>query len=211
MTERSVASWNVMIVGLGNNGHGTEAVELFYLMEREGVLMDDLTLLGVLTACTHAGLVDKGLSIFDRMMIDCRIAPKVEHYGCVVDLLSRAGRLHEARDIIEAMPMKPTSTLWGSFLAACRNHRSVDLAELSVKRLAELGADDSGVYILMSNIYADEGMWDHVSRIRRFMRERGMKKASGRSVIEVDGGVYEFVNGDSSHPLKLTVLHITPN
>ncbi|KAJ0984457.1 hypothetical protein J5N97_002813 [Dioscorea zingiberensis] len=200
MTERSVASWNVMIVGLGNNGHGTEAVELFYLMEQEGVLMDDLTLLGVLTACTHAGLVDKGLSIFDRMMIGCRIAPKVEHYGCVVDLLSRAGRLHEARDIIEAMPMKPTSTLWGSFLAACRTHRSVDLAELSVKRLAELGADDSGVYVLMSNIYANEGMWDHVSRIRRFMSESRMKKVSGRSVIEVDGGVYEFVNGDT-HPL----------
>ncbi|XP_039132673.1 pentatricopeptide repeat-containing protein At3g29230-like [Dioscorea cayenensis subsp. rotundata] len=206
MPERSVASWNVMIVGLGNNGYGTEAVGLFHLMEREAGLMDDLTLLGVLSACTHAGLVDEGVSIFERMMIDFRIAPKVEHYGCVVDLLGRAGRLREAADIIETMPMKPTPTLWGSLLAACRTHRYVQLAELSVKRLAELGADDAGVYVLMSNIYADEGMWDDVLRIRRLMSEKGMKKESGRSVVEVDGDIYEFVNGGSSHPCKAEIF-----
>ncbi|KAJ0965035.1 hypothetical protein J5N97_026173 [Dioscorea zingiberensis] len=116
MTDRSVASWNVMIVRLGNNGNGTEAVERLCLMEQEGVLMNDLTF----TACTHAGLVDKGLSIFDRMVIDCRIAPKVEHYGCVVDLLSRAGRFHEAWQNFQSRGLQNLELMILWFLYSCQ-------------------------------------------------------------------------------------------
>ncbi|KAG1365373.1 pentatricopeptide repeat-containing protein [Cocos nucifera] len=206
MRKRSVVTWNVMIVGLGANGYGGEAVELFYQMEKEGALMDDLTFLAVLTACAHAGLVTKGWEIFERMRSDFRITPKAEHYGCLVDLLGHAGRLHEARNVIETMPMKPTSTLWGSLLAACRTYRCVDLAEVSVEQLRNLGADDSGVYVLLSNIYAEEGMWDDVWRIRKLMSARGMKKEVGRSVIEVNGRVHEFVNGDVSHLEIFAVL-----
>ncbi|XP_058072903.1 pentatricopeptide repeat-containing protein At3g29230-like [Magnolia sinica] len=199
MPERNVISSNVMIVGLGNNGFGEEALELFCQMERAGAPMDDLTFLGALTACSHAGLVSEGLRIFDRMRNAYKIQPKVEHYGCFVDLLGRAGRLDEAKNIIETMPTKPNSALWGSLLAACRTHRCVDLAEISVDRLVELGADDGGVYVLMSNIYAEEGMWDDVLRIRKLVTSRGMKKEIGRSVIEVGGSVNEFVNGDRLH------------
>lgn len=206
MCERSVVTWNVMIVGLGANGYGGEAVDLFYQMEKEGALMDDLTFLAVLTACTHAGLVAKGWEIFERMRSDFRITPKAEHYGCLVDLLGRAGRLHEARHVIETMPMKSTSALWGSLLAACRTHRCIDLAEVSVEQLKILGADDSGVYVLLSNIYAEEGMWDDVWRIRKLMSARGMKKEVGRSVIEVNDKVHEFVNGDVSHLEIFAVL-----
>lgn len=199
MRKRSVVSWNVMIVGLGANGHGVDAIGLFHQMEREGAQMDDLTLLAVLSACTHGGLVDEGLGIFGRMRNDFRIEPKVEHYGCIVDLLGRAGRLEEARDFIGTMPMAPTPALWGSLLAACRTHRCVDLAEQVVDELSSLGADDGGVYVLMSNIYADEGRWDGVWRVRRSMSERGMRKEVGRSSVEVDGVAHEFVNGEWSH------------
>ncbi|CAL4945962.1 unnamed protein product [Urochloa decumbens] len=202
MAERSVVTWNVMIVGLGTHGYGLDAVTLFHRMEAERAPMDDLSVLAVLTACTHAGLVSEGLGIFHRMKKDSGIDPKVEHYGALVDLLGRAGRLDQARHAIETMPMEPTPELWGSLLAACRSHRCVELAELSVERLANLGADDSGVYVLLSNIYADEGMWGDVLRIRKLMSDEGMKKDIGRSVIEVDGEIHEFVNGGGSHLCK---------
>jgi pentatricopeptide repeat protein len=202
MAERSVVTWNVMIVGLGTHGYGMDAVTLFHRMESERAPMDDLSVLAVLTACTHAGLVSEGLGIFHRMKRDFEIDPKVEHYGALVDLLGRAGRLDQARHAIETMPMEPTPELWGSLLAACRSHRCVELAELSVERLANLGADDSGVYVLLSNIYADEGMWGDVLRIRKLMSDEGMKKDIGRSVIEVDGEIHEFVNGGGSHICK---------
>ncbi|XXG69439.1 hypothetical protein AAC387_Pa06g2309 [Persea americana] len=198
MSEKNMISWNVMIVGLGINGHGEEALELFSQMERNGTPMDDLTFLGVLTACSHAGLVTDGLRIFEMMRSSGGFEPKVQHYGCIIDLLGRAGRLDEAKNFIDSMLVKPNSALWGSLLAACRIHQRVDLAEASVEQLVELEEDDCGVYVLLSNIYAEKKMWDDVLRVRTLMRDRGMKKETGRSVIEVDGAVHEFVNGGGS-------------
>ncbi|XP_077243444.1 pentatricopeptide repeat-containing protein At1g08070, chloroplastic-like [Tasmannia lanceolata] len=211
MPERNTISWNVMIVGLGINGCGKAALVLFSQMEREGIFMDDVTFLGVLIACTHAGLESDGLRIFERMGTSYGMEPKVEHYGCLVDLLGRAGRLDEAKNVIETMPMEPNPALWGSLLAACRIHRRVDLAEAAVEQLVELKADDSGMYVLMSNIYAEEKMWGDVLRIRKLMNDRGMKKESGGSVIEVDGIVWEFVNGDRSHLLSGEIYSVIWN
>uniref|UniRef100_A0A0E0FXI4 CRR4 n=1 Tax=Oryza nivara TaxID=4536 RepID=A0A0E0FXI4_ORYNI len=210
MPKKSVVTWNVMIVGLGTHGYGLDAIKLFNQMETERAPMDDLSVLAVLTSCTHAGLVSEGLGIFYRMEKDLGLEPKVEHYGALIDLLGRAGRVDQARNTIETMPMEPTPELWGSLLASCRSHRCVELAELSVEHLASLGADDSGVYVLLSNIYADEGMWDDVFRIRKLMSAEGMKKNIGRSVIEVDGQIHEFVNGVSSpdyYPASLVQEH----
>lgn len=202
MPERNVVSWNVMIVGLGMNGFGKEALECFTQMEMERIPMDDLLFLGVLMACSHANLVTEGLHIFNQMKGVYRLEPKLEHYGCLVDLLGRAGQLDQIQNIIQSMPMKPNAALWGSLLLACRIHQNVTLAEIVVERLAELKADDSGVYVLMSNIYADVGMWEGMLRIRKLMKERKMKKDIGRSVIEVDGNVEEFVSGEKSHILR---------
>lgn len=199
MYEKNVISWNVMIVGLGINGCGEEGLELFSQMERDRVPMDDLTFLGALTACSHAGLIREGLRIFETMRSVYGFEPKIEHYGCVVDLLGRAGRLDEAKNLIASMPLKPNAALWGSLLAACRIHQRIDLAEASVEQLVELEADDCGVYVLLSNIYAEEKMWHDVLRIRNLMGDRGMRKETGRSVIEVGGTVHEFVNGGRSH------------
>ena len=202
MPERNVVTWSVMIVGLGMNGYGKEALECFARMEKERIPMDDMTFLGVLMACSHANLVTEGLRIFNRMRDAYRLEPKLEHYGCLVDLLGRAGQLDEAQNIIQSMPMKPNAVLWGSLLLACRIHRNVDLAEILVEKLAELKADDSGVYVLMSNIYADVGIWEGMIKIRKLVKERKMKKETGRSVIEVDGNVEEFISGERSHTLR---------
>jgi pentatricopeptide repeat protein len=119
MAKWSMVTWNVMIVGLGTHGYVMDAVTLFHRMEAESVAVDDLSVLGMLTACTHAGLVSEGLEIFHRMKKDFGIDPKVEHYGALVDLLGRARHLDQARYAIETMPMEPTPELWGSLLAAC--------------------------------------------------------------------------------------------
>lgn len=196
MLERNVVTWNVMIVGLAMNGFGKKALEYFARMETERIPVDDLILLGVLMACSHANLVTEGLHIFGRMKGAHMLEPKLEHYGCLVDLLGRAGELDQAQSIIQSMPLKPNAALWGSLLLACRIHQNVNLAEIVVEKLAELKADDSGVYILMSNIYADAGMWEEMLKVRKQMKERRMKKEPGRSVIEVDGKVEEFVSGE---------------
>ncbi|KAA8526469.1 hypothetical protein F0562_008328 [Nyssa sinensis] len=198
MSGRNVVTWNVMISGLGLNGFGEAALKCFAQMEIEGVPMDDLIVVSVLTACSHAGFVSEGLDIFDRMRTQ-GIEPKVEHYGCLIDLLGRAGRLDQALTVIESMSMQPNSALWGSLLLACRYHKNVALAEVVVKRLVELKADDSGVYVLMSNIYTDSEMWEGTLRIRRLMKERNVKKETGRSVIEVGGGMEEFIRGNAAH------------
>ncbi|XP_052177942.1 pentatricopeptide repeat-containing protein At3g29230-like [Diospyros lotus] len=198
MSERNIVTWNVMIAGLGLNGFPEAALECFSQMEMERIEMDDLIFLSVLAACSHAGLVTEGLAVFDRMRIH-GIRPKLEHYGCLIDLLGRAGQLNLAQMVINSVPVKHNAALWGSLLLACRTHKSVALAELVVEKLVELLADDSGAYVLMSNIYAEAGIWEGVSRIRKLMRGRNLKKEAGRSLIEVDGSLVEFVSGEKSH------------
>ncbi|XP_024987248.1 pentatricopeptide repeat-containing protein At3g29230-like [Cynara cardunculus var. scolymus] len=191
MSERNVISWNVMISGFGINGFGDEALSYFDQMRKEGIQADNLIYVSVLSACSHAGFVPEGLEIFRKIP-----KPKVEHYGCLIDLLGRAGKLRQALNFIASMPMEPNSDLWGSVLLACRVQKNVGLGEFVLNKLMELNGDDCGVYVVMSNIYADNGMWEGVTEMRKMVSEKGMRKESGKSVIEVvDGGVEEFVCG----------------
>lgn len=199
MSERNVVSWNVMILGLGMNGFGEEALKYFALMEMEGIPLDDLIFLGVLTACSHAGMVSQGLHIFNRMTSSYRIEPQIEHYSSLVDLLGRAGELDQALIVLESMPIKASSPLWGSLLLACQIHQNVTLAEVVVERLVQIKADDCGVHVLLSNVYARAGMWENVLQIRKLMKHRTMKKEAGRSTIEVNGYIHEFVSGEKFH------------
>ncbi|PIA50826.1 hypothetical protein AQUCO_01200234v1 [Aquilegia coerulea] len=194
MSEKNFVSWNVMISGLGINGCGDEALQLFAQMVEQDILIDELTLLSVLNACNHAGLVNEGLLLFTNMKNTYDVEPKLQHYSCLVDLLSRAGRMKEAKKVIEAMPVKADSVLWGSLIAACRTNVNLSIAEVSLERLVKLKSEDCGVYVLMSNIYAEKEMWGDVSKIRGLMNDRGLKKETGGSVIEVDGHVHEFFN-----------------
>ncbi|KAL5575941.1 hypothetical protein UlMin_017640 [Ulmus minor] len=199
MPERTVVSWNSIIVGFAINGHAEEALEFFNLMLKEGFKPDGVSFTGALTACSHAGLVDKGLRIFHNMKKVHGIPYRIEHYGCLVDLYSRAGRLEDALNVIEKMPMKPNEVVLGSLLAACRTRGDISLAERLMKYLSKLDPGGDSNYVLLANIYAAVGKWDGANRIRKKMKALGIQKTPGFSSIEIDCDIHEFVAGDKSH------------
>ncbi|KAH7662016.1 Tetratricopeptide-like helical domain-containing protein [Dioscorea alata] len=200
MEEKNVLAWTAMIGGLAINGRGEEALQLFSQMEMEGVSPNDVTFIGVLNACSHAGLVDDGVKYFSSMTEVYGIEPNVQHYCCLVDLYGRCGMLHQAEEVIKKMPMKPNSAVWGALLNSCRIHGNSLLGEVVGKKLIELESNNSGRYVLLSNIYAANGRWENVAELRRVMKERGVTKLPGSSFIDLKGHVYEFVAGDNVHP-----------
>ncbi|XP_031281711.1 pentatricopeptide repeat-containing protein At1g09190-like [Pistacia vera] len=183
MPKKNVISWNAMISGLAFNGRGELGVEFFEQMMTEGLTPNPTTFLGVLTCCAHAGMVEKGWELFASMTERHHVEPNLEHYGCMVDVLGRSGCVREAYDLITSMSIRPNATLWGALLSACRTHGDVELAEHAVKELINLEPWNSGNYVLLSNIYAEEGKWDGVEKVRVLMREKSIKKSPGESAI----------------------------
>ncbi|GAV74318.1 PPR domain-containing protein/PPR_1 domain-containing protein/PPR_2 domain-containing protein [Cephalotus follicularis] len=183
MPRKNLVSWNAMVLGMAFNGKGELGVELFEEMINEGVRPDEASFVGVLACCAHAGLVGKGQDLFATMTENHHIVPKVEHVGCMVDLLGRSGCVKEAYGLIRRIPMRPNAALWGALLSSCRTHGDVELAELAVKELKSLEQWNSGNYVLLSNIYAEEGRWDEVEKVRVLMRDKSVKKAPGQSAI----------------------------
>ncbi|XP_028777041.1 pentatricopeptide repeat-containing protein At1g08070, chloroplastic-like [Neltuma alba] len=199
-TDRDMPMWNTMISGFAMHGHGKEALELLTEMERLGVIPSDTTFVGVLHACSHAGLVMEGKKLFQKMVHEYNLVPKVQHYGCMVDLLGRAGLLDEAKELINSMPMRPNMVVLGSLLAACKVHKNLKIGEWAAKQFLSLEPDKCGYNVLMSNIYAAEKRWDDVAGIRRAMKDVGLRKEPGTTSIEVNGSVHDFVMGDKAHP-----------
>eukprot|EP01018_Ginkgo_biloba_P007459 Gb_18840 [translate_table: standard] len=200
MTGRDVVSWTAMITGYAQHGCGKEALRLFKQMQLEGIKPDDITFIGVLFACSHAGLVDEGLDVFDAISRDHCITPTIEHYACMVDLLGRSGQVEEAEDFINRMPVKPSALVWRTLLGACGIHLNLDIGKRVAECLLELNPQNAGTYVLLSNIYAAAGRWDGVGMVRTLMKDRGVKKQPGYSWIEVNNKVHAFVVGDRSHP-----------
>ena len=199
ISERDVFAFTSLISGLANHGLSASAIELFRRMQKEGVLPNEVTFIGVLSACSRMGLVDEGLKLFESMHIIYGIEPRVQHYGCLVDLLGRVGMIEEAKKVVRTMPMEPDSYVLGALLNACRVHGDVELGQEMVERLAEQGLDHSGVHVLLSNMYASADQWDYVKKIRETMERKKVTKVPGCSLIEVDGSVNEFVAGERSH------------
>eukprot|EP01018_Ginkgo_biloba_P024981 Gb_25581 [translate_table: standard] len=200
MSQRTVVSWNAMISGYGMHGHVDEALTLFNQMHQVGMKPDHITLVAVLSACSHSGLVDEGWHHFDCMTGDYHVTPRMEHYACMVDLLGRAGQLDEAHEFITNMPLEPDASVWGALLGACRIHCNIELAEHVAERLFELEPENAGFYVLLSNIYAVAGRWADVAKVRTMLKDRGLRKKPGCSWIEIDNKVHEFVVGDKVHP-----------
>ncbi|OVA06548.1 Pentatricopeptide repeat [Macleaya cordata] len=200
MPKRDVMTWTAMIVGLAMCGQGEKALEFFYEMQKSGVKPDAITFVGVLAACSHTGLVDEGYSHFDSMLTVYGIQPSIEHYGCMVDMLGRAGKIAAAEELIREMPMKPDYFVLGGLLGACRIHGNLDAAERAAQQLLELDPNNGGTYVLLSNIYSSLGKWEKAKETRELMIERNIKKPPGCSLIEVDGIVHEFFKGDMLHP-----------
>lgn len=208
MNEKDVFTWSVMIMGLANHGFGNLALDYFTKMVTEGTEPNDVTFIGVLSACSHIGLVETGWTYFKSMNSLYGVTPKIEHYGCMVDILGRAGCLQEAMELIRAMPFAPDAIVWRAFLGACRIHKNVELAEEATVNLLELEPHADGNYVLLSNIYSQEMKWDKVVNLRRMMRNASVQKVPGSSSIEVDNAVYEFVSGDKSHPKSFEIYEM---
>ncbi|KAF8018992.1 hypothetical protein BT93_H3771 [Corymbia citriodora subsp. variegata] len=202
MLERDKVSWNAIIVGYAQNGYGIEALEIFRKMLVSGERPDRVTMIGVLCACSHAGLVEEGRHYFKQMVKEYDLAPVKDHYTCMVDLLGRAGCLSEAKDLIETMPMQVDAVVWGSLLAACKVHKDITLGKYVAEKLLEINPSNSGPYVLLSNMYAERKKWGEVVRIRKLMRQRGVVKQPGCSWIEIQGQVHVFIVKDKRHPHK---------
>ncbi|KAF5449134.1 hypothetical protein F2P56_029611 [Juglans regia] len=200
MLEKDVISWSTMIAGLAQNGFSREALNLFQSMKESGVKPNYITILGVLFACSHAGLVEDGWYYFQSMKKLFGIDPGREHYGCIIDLLGRAGKLDQAIKLIQEMDCEADAVTWRTLLGACRVHRKVDLAIHAAKQVLKLDPEDAGTYILLSNIYANSQRWDDVAEVRMTMKARGIRKEPGCSWIEVNKKIHAFILGDSSHP-----------
>ncbi|KAH9324049.1 hypothetical protein KI387_004227, partial [Taxus chinensis] len=200
MQERDVVSWTTIILGYATNGYGKEALGLFERMEQSGMNPDHVTFVGVLSACCHAGLVDEGFKYFENMNQYYNIRPGMAHYGCMVDLLGRAGRLVEAQNFISNMPVKPDAAVWSSLLSACRVHKDIEIAESTAEHLFELEPENAAPYVLLSNIYASARRWDGIEKVRMMMESRNVVKKPGCSWIVVDKQVNAFCGGDRSHP-----------
>ncbi|KAL6570153.1 hypothetical protein OROMI_014667 [Orobanche minor] len=197
MHAKTVVSWTSMMVGYGSHGHGKEAVELFEKMVQSGVRPDRIVFVAVLNACSHTGLVDEGLRYFKSMVSNYSITPDQEIYGCVVDLLGRAGRVKEAYELIKSMPFMPDESVWGAFLGACRKaHKLSELGKLAASRVLDLGPSVAGTYVALSSIYAANGRWGDFARIRKLLKGTGSRKEAGGSWVEVRNQVHRFVAGD---------------
>lgn len=202
LSSRNAVTWSAIIGGLAMHGRAKDAIEYFSKMEQTGVTPTNVTFIGLLSACSHAGLVDEGRSYFNKMIRVYGLSPKIEHYGCMVDLFGRAGPLEEAEELVSNMPMKPDDVIWKALLGACKIHGNVEMGERVGKRLVELVPHDSGCYVLLSNMYASLGNWNAVAKVRLTMKERDTVKDPGCSWIEIDGMIHEFLVQDDSHPRK---------
>ncbi|WOL05154.1 hypothetical protein Cni_G13880 [Canna indica] len=204
--ERNALTWTAIICGLASHGHATDALNHFFLMTNSGLPPDDITFIGVLSACCHAGLVDEGRLFFTQMTSKYNILPKLKHYSCMVDLLGRAGLLHEAEELVISMPIKPDEVVWGALFFACRIHGNVSMGERAASQLIELNPHDSGIYVLLANMYVESNMRDKANQVRKLMRDIGIEKTPGSSSIEVNGIVHEFLVRDKIHRERETIF-----
>ncbi|PKU78764.1 pentatricopeptide repeat-containing protein At5g66520-like [Dendrobium catenatum] len=187
MPQRSLFTWNSLIQGFAFSKGGAMALKWFLRMEEEGVRPDAVTLVGVLTACSHSGLVEPGRRIFD-MVVGGKFGFKagIKHYGCMVDLYGKAGLLDAAVECIQMMPFEPNVVIYGSLLSGSRARKEMHLSEFAVRRLVELQPENAAHYVLLSNLYVEMGMWKEAEEVRRSMRELDLRKESGWSLTEWD-------------------------
>ncbi|XP_074276092.1 pentatricopeptide repeat-containing protein At2g42920, chloroplastic [Silene latifolia] len=197
---KGLSTWNSMILGLANNGRETDTIQLFSDLVSSGMVPDDVTFLGVLTACCYNGDVDKATDYFLLMTQRYQIEPSIKHYNCMVSILGQAGLLKEAEQLIGEMPVKADAIIWGSLLSACRKHGNVDMGIWASKNINEIDPNDTGAYVLMSNVYSASGEFQNAIKQRISMKDRQVCKEKGGSSIQINGEVEEFVSGGMLNP-----------
>ena len=203
MISRDTVSWNSMLKAYAMHGQGKEAFQLFSQMDAQP---DGATFVALLSACSHAGMVEEGTKIFETMSNNHGIVPQLDHYACMVDILGRAGRISEAKELIDKMPMEPDSVVWSALLGGCRKHGETKLAKLAAAKLKELDPNNSLGYVLMSNIFSTDGCFNEAGLIRKEMEGKTARKEPGLSWIEIGNHVHEFASGGQQHPEREAIF-----
>ncbi|KAK7272938.1 hypothetical protein RIF29_13983 [Crotalaria pallida] len=206
MAGRDVVSWNSMIAGYAHHGLAREAIDLVEEMMKQGVNPDSVTYLGVLSSCRHGGLVKEG-QVYFNSMVEHGVEPELDHYSCVVDLLGRAGLLLEARDFIQNMPVCPNAVIWGSLLSSSRLHGGVWIGIQAAESRLLLEPGCPATLLQLANLYASVGWWNQVARVRKLMKDKGLKPNPGCSWIEVKSKVHRFEAQDKSNH-RMTEIHL---
>ncbi|CAL1385879.1 unnamed protein product [Linum trigynum] len=201
-SKRSLSAWNSMINSFALHGRTDGAISIFdeMLQYWEHVTPDEVTFVGLLNACTHAGLIEKGRFYFNMMTDHYMLEPQIEHYGCLIDILGRAGRLEEAMEVVQGMKIEPDEVVWGSLLNGCRVHGHTDLAELAIKKLMEIDPRNGSYRIMLANLYGELGRWEDARRVRKMLKQSKAYKTPGCSWIEVENELYQFYSIDKTHP-----------
>ncbi|GMH28282.1 hypothetical protein Nepgr_030125 [Nepenthes gracilis] len=202
MSHRDVVSWTSIIVGTAQHGQAEEALSLYEEMKLAGIKPNEVTFLGLIYACSHVGLVSEGRHFFDSMQEDYGIRPSLQHYTCLLDLLSRSAHLDEAENLLNTMPYEPDEAAWAALLSACKQHKCTRVGKRVADHLLSLSPKDPSTYILLSNTYATAAMWGSVSRVRKLMSVMEVKKEPGYSSIELGKESQVFYSGEVSHPMK---------
>ncbi|MQL77886.1 hypothetical protein Taro_010304, partial [Colocasia esculenta] len=198
-SDKDLGLWNAMLTGLAAHGHGKDVLTIFSQVERTGMRPNEITFIGVLSACSHSGLVEAGRENFRKMSEVYGLDAQLEHYSCMVDLLGRAGHLDEALALVHSMERPPDWVIWGSLLNACRIHNDIKLANEIGSIIFSSKVPNLGCAVMLANIFAGAGMWADVARIRRLIKEAGVRKPSGCSWIEIEGIVHRFLVEDTIH------------
>ncbi|XP_050237384.1 pentatricopeptide repeat-containing protein At4g14050, mitochondrial [Mercurialis annua] len=202
MIRRDVVSWTSIIVGAAQHGRAKEALDLYDDMILAGVKPNEVTFVGLIYSCSHTGLVDEGRSFFESMIKDYGIKPSLQHFTCLLDLLSRSGHLEEAENLINRMPFEPDEPTWAALLSACKHHRNTEMGLRVADQLLNLNPEDPSTYILLSNVYAGAGVWKRVSMVRKLMESREVKKEPGYSTVTLAKEIQVFHAGETFHPMK---------
>ncbi|XAR62429.1 hypothetical protein NMG60_11017178 [Bertholletia excelsa] len=211
MAKRCIITWTTMVSGLAVNGRAREALALFDRMWSERIKPDDVIFIALLSACTHGGLVEEGKRVFNQMVSDFGIKPRIEHYGCMVDLLGRAGKLEEAVQFIESMPMEPNAVIWATLLCACKIHGNGILLEYVTKKLLDQEPLNPSYLTLITNLSSSIGRWEDALKFRVAMRDCIMEKIPGCSSIQLGNIVHEFIAKDMRHGQRKEIYEILDN
>ncbi|KAJ4980736.1 hypothetical protein NE237_031573 [Protea cynaroides] len=201
--EKNLVTFNTMMGGYAVHGLGQKALEIFQRVEEP----DHISFLAVLSACNHGGLVDEGIKIFNSMK-DLGIIPTEGHHACMVDILGRSGRLDEALNLIRTLPGEANQDIWGALLGACKIYSNLEIGIYSGSRIIEMGCENPGHYVLLSNILADFKKWEDVETMRKMMKEKGVRKVAACSWIELNKAVHSFVAKGWAHPERENLFKI---
>lgn len=202
ISNPDTVTWTAIISAYAQHGLVEGALQFFRKMVQYGAKPNAVTLLCVLFACSHGGMVEEGLNFFYQMKETYSVAPEMEHFACVVDLLGRVGRLNEAFEFIREMPIEPNEMVWQALLGACRNHGNAKLGQIAAENILSTKPEYPATYVLLSNTYIESGLYKDGVSLRNMMKERGVRKEPGCSSIFLRGIVHKFYAGDEQHTQK---------